>query len=45
MDIALYLGDLQDHVVTMMNNLIHFEKMLSHSHSNHLAQLSIDYIT
>ncbi|EXK24910.1 hypothetical protein FOMG_18400 [Fusarium oxysporum f. sp. melonis 26406] len=45
MDIALYLGDIQDHVVTMMNNLIHFEKMLSRSHSNYLAQLSIDSIT
>lgn len=45
MDIALYLGDIQDHVVTMMNNLIHFEKMLSRSHSNYLAQLSIDSST
>jgi magnesium transporter len=45
MDIALYLGDIQDHVVTMMNSLTHFEKMLSRSHSNYLAQLSIDSIT
>jgi magnesium transporter len=44
MDIGLYLGDIQDHVVTMMNNLGHFEKMLSRSHSNYLAQLSIDGI-
>ncbi|KAI9817308.1 MAG: Mg(2+) transporter [Thelocarpon impressellum] len=41
-EIGLYLGDIQDHVVTMMSNLGHFEKMLSRSHSNHLAQLSID---
>ncbi|KFY10691.1 hypothetical protein V492_04893 [Pseudogymnoascus sp. VKM F-4246] len=45
MDIGLYLGDIQDHVVTMMSNLGHFEKMLSRSHSNYLAQLSIDNIT
>ncbi|KAG9249200.1 putative metal ion transporter C27B12.12c [Calycina marina] len=45
MDIGLYLGDIQDHVVTMMNSLGHFEKMLSRSHSNYLAQLSIDNIT
>ncbi|EHL03877.1 CorA soluble [Glarea lozoyensis ATCC 20868] len=45
MDIGLYLGDIQDHVVTMMTNLAHFEKMLSRSHSNYLAQLSIDNIT
>ncbi|KAL2260880.1 hypothetical protein VTK26DRAFT_5009 [Humicola hyalothermophila] len=44
MDIGLYLGDIQDHVVTMMNNLAHFEKMLSRAHSNYLAQLSIDGI-
>lgn len=45
MDIGLYLGDIQDHVVTMMTNLGHFEKMLSRSHSNYLAQLSIDSIS
>lgn len=44
MDIGLYLGDIQDHVVTMMTSLGHFEKMLSRSHSNYLAQLSIDSI-
>lgn len=44
MDIGMYLGDIQDHVVTMMSNLNHFEKMLSRSHSNYLAQLSIDNI-
>ncbi|KAL2156075.1 hypothetical protein VTH82DRAFT_820 [Thermothelomyces myriococcoides] len=45
MDIGLYLGDIQDHVVTMMNNLSHFEKMMSRAHSNYLAQISIDGIT
>jgi magnesium transporter len=44
MDIGLYLGDIQDHVVTMMTNLGHFEKMLSRAHSNYLAQISIDGI-
>lgn len=43
-DIGLYLGDIQDHVVTMMSNLSHFEKMLSRSHSNYLAQLSVDHM-
>ncbi|PUU76415.1 hypothetical protein B9Z19DRAFT_990752 [Tuber borchii] len=43
-EIGLYLGDIQDHVVTMMGNLSHFEKMLSRSHSNYLAQLSVDSI-
>ncbi|KAK1507481.1 CorA-like Mg2+ transporter [Colletotrichum tamarilloi] len=44
MDIALYLGDIQDHAVTMMHSLVHFDTMLSRSHSNYLAQLSIDNI-
>ena len=44
MDIGLYLGDIQDHVITMMTNLGHFEKMLSRAHSNYLAQLSINNI-
>ena len=43
-DIGLYLGDIQDHVVTMMSNLGHVEKMLSRSHANYLAQLSVDNI-
>ena len=43
-EIGLYLGDVQDHVVTMMSNLGHFEKMLSRSHSNYLAQLSVDHM-
>ncbi|KAI9864593.1 MAG: Mg(2+) transporter [Trichoglossum hirsutum] len=43
-DIGLYLGDVQDHVVTMMSNLNHFEKMLSRSHSNYLAQIQVDSI-
>lgn len=43
-DVGLYLSDVQDHVVTMMSNLGHFEKMLSRSHSNYLAQISLDNI-
>lgn len=43
-EIGLYLGDIQDHVVTMMSNLGHFEKMLSRSHSNLLAQLNVSGI-
>ena len=43
-EIGLYLGDIQDHVVTMMSNLGHFEKMLGRCHSNYLAQLSVDNI-
>jgi len=44
-NVAVYLGDIQDHVITMMTNLSHFDTMLSRSHSNYLAQLSIDSIS
>lgn len=43
-DVGLYLSDVQDHVVTMISNLGHFEKMLSRSHSNHLSQISLHHI-
>lgn len=43
-EVGLYLSDIQDHVVTMMSNLGHFEKMLSRSHSNYLAQISVDQV-
>ncbi|KAI5820556.1 hypothetical protein BZA77DRAFT_80006 [Pyronema omphalodes] len=43
-EIGLYLGDIQDHILTMAGNLAHFEKMLSRSHANYLAQLSVDSI-
>ncbi|KAI5291670.1 Mg(2+) transporter [Ascosphaera acerosa] len=43
-DIGLYLGDIQDHVVTMTTNLSHLEKMLSRSHGNYLASLSVKNI-
>lgn len=44
-DVGLYLSDVQDHVVTMMSNLSHYEKMLSRSHQNFLAQIQLDNIT
>lgn len=40
-EIGLYLGDIQDHLITMTSSLSQFEKILSRSHSNYLAQLSI----
>lgn len=43
-DIALYLGDIQDHVVTMFQNLLAYEKIFSRSHSNYLAQLQVESV-
>jgi len=41
-DVILYLGDIQDHIITMLQNLNHYENMLSRAHSNYLAQISIE---
>ncbi|CAI4440378.1 BBF_HP2_G0016660.mRNA.1.CDS.1 [Saccharomyces cerevisiae] len=41
-DIALYLGDIQDHLLTMFQNLLAYEKIFSRSHANYLAQLQVE---
>ncbi|KAK9455601.1 hypothetical protein V1511DRAFT_458811 [Dipodascopsis uninucleata] len=41
-EIGLYLGDIQDHIVTMYQNLSAYEKILSRSHANYLAQLQVE---
>ncbi|KAF9890483.1 hypothetical protein FE257_005888 [Aspergillus nanangensis] len=41
-EVALYLSDIQDHVLTMMGNLAHSEQMLSRSQSKYLSRLSFD---
>lgn len=38
-DIAMYLGDIEDHIVTMSRNLKFYEEVLSRSSCNYLAQL------
>ncbi|KAL8784606.1 MAG: hypothetical protein Q9213_003861 [Squamulea squamosa] len=40
-EIGLYLGDIQDHLLTMTSNLGHYETLLSRAHSNYLAQINI----
>ncbi|MCJ1309598.1 CorA metal ion transporter [Agyrium rufum] len=40
-EIGLYLGDIQDHILTMTSNLNHYETLLSRAHSNYLAQINI----
>ncbi|KAI9219421.1 cora-like Mg2+ transporter protein-domain-containing protein [Blastocladiella britannica] len=39
---ALYLGDIQDHVLTMLQNLQFYDKTLARAHSNYLASISIE---
>ncbi|KAI0200288.1 hypothetical protein F4808DRAFT_165079 [Astrocystis sublimbata] len=40
-DIGLYLGDIQDHIVTMTANLSHYEMILARCHANYIAQINI----
>ncbi|KAK3815702.1 MAG: magnesium transporter [Linnemannia gamsii] len=40
--ILLYLGDILDHVLTMLQSLGSYEKILDRSHSNYLAQISLE---
>ncbi|KAF8978625.1 CorA metal ion transporter [Entomortierella lignicola] len=41
-EILLYLGDILDHILTMLQSLYSYEKILSRSHSNYLAQISLE---
>lgn len=42
LEIGMYLGDIQDHIITMVQSLNHYEKLLARSHLNYLAQINID---
>lgn len=42
LEISMYLGDIQDHIITMVQLLNHYEKLLARFHSNYLAQINID---
>ncbi|KAE8155166.1 hypothetical protein BDV25DRAFT_146632 [Aspergillus avenaceus] len=41
-NVALYLSDIRDHVLTMMSNLYNAEQMLSRAQEKYLSQLSFD---
>lgn len=43
-EIGLYLGDIQDHLVTMTTNLAHLEKLLANSRGNVMAQIHMQAI-
>ncbi|CAO3652998.1 unnamed protein product [Cunninghamella echinulata] len=41
-EVLLYIGDVQDHLVTMMQNVQHYSRILSRAHTNYLAQVNVD---
>ncbi|KAJ2401171.1 CorA metal ion transporter [Coemansia sp. RSA 2559] len=38
----LYLGDVLDHILTMLQNAAHYDNVLSRAQANYLAQISIE---
>ncbi|KAI9501334.1 hypothetical protein BX070DRAFT_194749 [Coemansia spiralis] len=38
----LYLGDVLDHILTMLQNSAHYDNVLARAHANYLAQISIE---
>ncbi|KAI0257100.1 hypothetical protein BJV78DRAFT_1116661 [Lactifluus subvellereus] len=41
-EVAIYFGDVQDHILTLQQSLAHFERMLSESHPTYLQILRLD---
>ncbi|OCH96146.1 hypothetical protein OBBRIDRAFT_744160 [Obba rivulosa] len=41
MDVYIYMGDVQDHILTLQQSLAHYERMLSQSHPNYLSHLRL----
>ncbi|KAL0089302.1 hypothetical protein F4703DRAFT_1840401 [Phycomyces blakesleeanus] len=41
-EVILYLGDIQDHILTMLQNVTHFDLTLGRAHRNYLGQVSIE---
>jgi magnesium transporter len=43
-EIGLYLGDIQDHIFTMHQNLSVYERIFSRSHGNYMAQIQVESV-
>ncbi|KAG2023640.1 cation transporter [Coprinopsis cinerea AmutBmut pab1-1] len=41
LEVAIYMGDVHDHILTLLNSLNHIERMLSQSHPTYLSQLRL----
>lgn len=38
-EVAIYLGDVLDHIISLHQSLVHYERLLSHSHPTYLSHL------
>ncbi|KAF8632619.1 hypothetical protein AX15_001821 [Amanita polypyramis BW_CC] len=45
LDIAIYMGDIQDHIFTLQHSLAHYERILGQLHPTYLSQLRTDALT
>ncbi|KAH9046262.1 hypothetical protein EDB84DRAFT_1466942 [Lactarius hengduanensis] len=43
-EVGIYLGDVQDHILTLQQSLAHYERMLSQSHPTYLLNLRVDML-
>ncbi|KAI0778255.1 hypothetical protein BD413DRAFT_704623 [Trametes elegans] len=41
LDVFVYMGDVQDHILTLQQSLAHYERMLNQSHPTYLSQLRL----
>lgn len=41
-EVTLYLGDIQDHILTMLQNVNHYDLILGRAHRNYLGQITIE---
>ncbi|CAO3671516.1 unnamed protein product [Rhizopus stolonifer] len=41
-EVTLYLGDIQDHILTMLQNVNHYDSILGRAHRNYLGQITIE---
>ncbi|ORY95911.1 hypothetical protein BCR43DRAFT_493798 [Syncephalastrum racemosum] len=41
-EVTLYLGDIQDHIISMLQNVNHYDITLGRAHRNYLGQISIE---
>ncbi|KAI9281025.1 hypothetical protein BY458DRAFT_499355 [Sporodiniella umbellata] len=41
-EVTLYLGDIQDHILTMLQNANHYDSILGRAHRNYLGQITIE---
>ncbi|RKP05184.1 hypothetical protein THASP1DRAFT_20107 [Thamnocephalis sphaerospora] len=41
-EILVYLSDIQDHLLAMVQNVYHYERIISRAHANYLGQINVE---